>query len=340
MMGEYPTSDVLGIGSDLLQSDTTQEVITVKYMPFYTNDEVFRVFRVHDATTDELLPSDISDESDIYISEDAAKRFFPDATEYVGKVLLSPSELWNKGTITKYYDTLKVAGVFRPMKLNASTTQPVPTAYRIMPKSTLYASIPSVTEIAFRLRGDASAASFEEKFKKEIVPLLPLGEDYKFYGMHNLAKNWADKEVTSGATNKLRLHVGMMAFFLLCVFLAVSGTFWLRAKARRGEIGLRKALGGSRRRILAEFLTESGWLVTLAWLVGIVIVYNRVHVTGFAEAPEFLNDAYPQNRLAPHFWIVSGIVYVLTLSIAFVGTWFPARQAARTDAAEALRGDT
>jgi ABC-type antimicrobial peptide transport system permease subunit len=155
----------------------------------------------------------------------------------------------------------------------------------------------------------------------------------------HLEDTWKRNDTASGATNKLRLQTGMASFFLLCVFLGISGTFWLRGQARRGEIGLRKALGGSRRRILTEFLIESWGLTTLSWLVGIIIVYNRVHVTGFAEEPEFLNDMYIQNRFAPHFWLVSGIVYALMLLIAFIGTWMPARQAAKTEPSDALRDD-
>ncbi|MDR0973311.1 MAG: ABC transporter permease [Prevotellaceae bacterium] len=313
-----------------LQRDTISEPLTLSMLNFRTGDETFEMLQIRDARTGEIMRSDVSDARSIYISADAAKIFFPELVDCVGQTLLRSS-----GVNT--FDSLRVAGVFASIKMEASSIQPIPVMYMLNAPSV---SVGFYNTFFIRLRDDVSAAAFVEKFKTDIASQLPLGDIYRFDGIINLEKHWKDREVMSGTTNKLRLHIGMMLFFLLCVFLGVAGTFLLRAKARRGEIGLRKALGGSRRRILAEFLTESGWLVTIAWLVGILIVYNRVHVTGFAEAPEFLNDTYLQNRMAPHFWIVSGIVYVLTLSIAFVGTWFPARQAACTDAAEALRDDT
>jgi hypothetical protein len=322
-----PRSDYMQ--SVKLQADTIQGDVSLYSLSAYSGDEMFNVFRVNDISTGKPL-TPLTDDKSIYISEDAARHFFPDATEYVGKMLA--------GFVTIGVDSVRIAGVFRPMKLKAPTLQPMPTAYVMKDMGTIYGTIYSKTYIAFRLRDDASAAAFEAKFKQEIVPQLPLGY-FKYGGMTNLSKTWAGKEVTSGATNKLRLHAGMTLFFLLCVFLGVSGTFWLRAKSRRGEIGLRKALGGSSARILTEFMTEAWLLTTISWLVGILIVYNRVIVTGFAEPPEFETTLYVQNRFKPHFWIVSGLVYGLMLLIAFVGTWIPARQAASIDASEALRED-
>ncbi|MCD7898660.1 MAG: FtsX-like permease family protein [Bacteroides sp.] len=122
--------------------------------------------------------------------------------------------------------------------------------------------------------------------------------------------------------------------------MGIAGTFWLRGNARRSEIGLRMSLGASPRNILNEFLIESWFIMTIAWLIGIIFIFQHVYYAGFAETPKVPDSyEYIQNQFVPHFLIVSLIVYLLLLLITFIGTWIPARRAAKAKPADALRDE-
>jgi ABC-type antimicrobial peptide transport system permease subunit len=317
----YPTRSVY-MYRNLHDTDSVHSVQT-RVLDGLPDDDYFRIFDIKDAYTGEVFNPISTGDDYIYLSMDAAMALVPDETSYIGR------HVYENDT-TSY----TVGGIFQPMKLKSDNDQPTPTSIRISGNVKYMFGL----DVVLRIRDDLSATAFKEQMTKELTPQLKFGNT-SFSDVNILADYWKQSNEASGAMNKLRLHTGMTAFFLLCVFLGISGTFWLRGEARRGEIGLRKALGGSSRRIVSEFLTEAWLLTTFAWLIGIWIVYNRLMITSFAETPEFSSPLFVQNRFKPHFWIVSGIVYGLMLLIAFVGTWIPARQAASTDASEALRDD-
>ncbi len=55
-----------------------------------------------------------------------------------------------------------------------------------------------------------------------------------------------------------KLDIAVNIFLLINVFLAVIGTFWFRVNRRRNELGLRMAVGSSRRR-LQQLLIGEGY---------------------------------------------------------------------------------
>ena len=124
------------------------------------------------------------------------------------------------------------------------------------------------------------------------------------------------------------------------------GTFWIRSNARREEIGLMRSMGASQGCIVRQFLMEAWILVTIAFLLSLWGVTNYVYIEGFAEPAKLLlfgdyhpDPAYWQNRVLPHFMVVTLITYVLLLLTALVGTYIPVRRAARTLPADALRDE-
>lgn len=198
-------------------------------------------------------------------------------------------------------------------------------------------------KIVFRIRDGISAARFAREFRRDMISRLSIGNFYyiRLQDFHTIR---TESEYQNGSVNKIRMQSALTVFFLLCTFLGVAGTFWIRSNARRGEIGLRMALGSTRGRIQSDLLTESCLLTTMAFLLEILIALQHVYQNGFpyweyASYSKSVNAMYVQNQPVAHFLIVSLIVYFLMMVITISATWIPAHRAAATEPSEALRDE-
>ncbi len=95
---------------------------------------------------------------------------------------------------------------------------------------------------------------------------------------------------------------------------------------RRGEIGLRRSLGATRRHIASQFIIESTVLSLLGGLLGVAI--GIAIVFGYARFKDF-------EAIVPWFWLSIGVVVAFALGA--VAGLYPAWRASRLDPAEAVR---
>lgn len=95
---------------------------------------------------------------------------------------------------------------------------------------------------------------------------------------------------------------------------------------RRGEIGLRRSLGATRKHIASQFILESTVLSLLGGLLGVAI--GVAIVFGYASYKDF-------EAIIPWFWLSIGVAAAFALG-AIAGL-YPAWRASRLDPAEAVR---
>lgn len=287
---------------------------------------LLRTYGMKDARTggDIRLPEQVEDKA--FISERLALLLFG-TSDAVGKKVYQSDE------------PLEVAGVFRDFK-HRDYEQPYPLIVTMY--SEMYGSpyMPWWYNFVIRLKPGVDVSAFRQRFREEVAPQLSVGNFY-FDSLKEFSELSEAYAMKSGVTNKLRLQYALTGFALLCIFLGMVGTFWIRSNARRGEIGVMRSMGASQGCIVRQFLIEAWLLLTVAFVLVIPFLLYHAHVNGLYTVEmndKFVpNPAYGQNRFGFHFTVVLALSYVVLMLIALVGTYVPVRRAARTLPVEALR---
>ena len=127
-----------------------------------------------------------------------------------------------------------------------------------------------------------------------------------------------------------RFYATLVGFFAaLALFLAASGVYGLLSYTvaqRRGEIGVRMALGARRGDVLGLVVRQGGMLVAAGATVGLAA----------AAASSRLLESFLFG-IATDDQLTFVAVPLLLVAVALVACWIPARRATRVDPMEALR---
>ncbi len=119
----------------------------------------------------------------------------------------------------------------------------------------------------------------------------------------------------------------LAAFFFICAFLGIIGTFWFRTESRTSEIGLRMALGATRRQVRWQMIGEGLMLLGIVWLPAVIVSY--VLRTAVWDNETLLSDTVL-------FITLTAVTTVLLMLLIVAGIWIPARQASRINPVDAL----
>ena len=122
------------------------------------------------------------------------------------------------------------------------------------------------------------------------------------------------------------LLLGLGAVALLVGAIGIANIMVISVLERRGEIGLRRALGATRRHISSQFLAESALLAALGGVAGLILGALATLVYALAQGQPMVVPLYALIA-APAAGLVIGAVAGL----------YPAATAARVSPTEALR---
>lgn len=105
------------------------------------------------------------------------------------------------------------------------------------------------------------------------------------------------------------------------------------------EIGIRRALGASRRDITAQFLAESSALCVTGGLFGVLIGYLLAWgLTFFAASSGIMSEFGATGTITPSFSITTVLIaFAVSVGIGVIFGFYPARRAAKLDPVECLR---
>lgn len=105
------------------------------------------------------------------------------------------------------------------------------------------------------------------------------------------------------------------------------------------EIGIRRALGASRRDITAQFLAESSALCITGGLLGVLIGYLLAWgLAMLASESGILGELGASGQITPSFSIATVLLaFAVSVGIGVIFGFYPARRAAKLDPVECLR---
>ena len=190
------------------------------------------------------------------------------------------------------------------------------------------------SQLAIRVSPEADK-DFVARFRKDMKQQLQLGP-YYLSSVTSLSKMRSIYE-RFGYTDSINSMYAVTLFLMLNVFLCIIGTFWFRTQARRNEIGLRIALGSSKRKVRAMLYAEAFQLLLLASIPAAYICLNL----GGTELISSLGIPTADRVRGDIGWEQDIINYVLTFAFLAVITalaiWYPARLSTNMSPAEALR---
>lgn len=213
----------------------------------------------------------------------------------------------------------------------------------IMPRATIaalftesYSVFPSVTALA---REGADIDELCDTIKTKIQEFKGLsGDDESGDVMVSSMKSAID--AMNSFMGSFSLIMGAVAGISLLVGgIGIMNMMLTNVTERIREIGIRRALGASRRDITAQFLAESSALCITGGILGVVIGYLLAWaLTLFAANSGILSELGASGGIAPSFSITTVLLaFAVSVGIGVIFGFYPARRASKLDPVECLR---
>lgn len=213
----------------------------------------------------------------------------------------------------------------------------------IIPRATIAALFtdsnsvfPNVTALA---REDADIDELCDTIKTKIQEFKGLsGDDESGDVMVSSMKSAID--AMNSFMGSFSLIMGAVAGISLLVGgIGIMNMMLTNVTERIREIGIRRALGASRRDITAQFLAESSALCITGGILGVVIGYLLAWaLTLFAANSGILSELGASGGIAPSFSITTVLLaFAVSVGIGVIFGFYPARRAAKLDPVECLR---
>ena len=183
---------------------------------------------------------------------------------------------------------------------------------------------PGVTLEQAKARLRLSAAEYRRRFPDAIGP----DDSFSVEPIREV--------LVSNVRPALLVLVGAVSFVLLIACANVANLLLVRATARRREIAIRTAIGGTRGRIIRQLLTESVVLSLVGGVLGLLlgmIGIRALLAINTADLPRIGADG----SLVGVDWRVLGFTLAISLVTGLLFGLIPALQSSRTDLTTSLK---
>ncbi|WP_144510671.1 FtsX-like permease family protein [Bacillus sp. FJAT-22090] len=161
------------------------------------------------------------------------------------------------------------------------------------------------------------------------------------YSVYSVSEQLEQLDVFFMAFKIGLIFVGTIA--VLIASIGIFNTMTMAVTERTREIGVMKAIGASPKLIQRLFLMESAWIGIIGTVLAVIISYavsflaNWIlpMVVGAALGEDEFEDISMTFSLIP--WQLVVIASVISISVAMISGWRPARKATKIDVIQALR---
>lgn len=161
------------------------------------------------------------------------------------------------------------------------------------------------------------------------------------YSVYSIADQLEQIDVFFLAFKAGLVFVGTIA--ILIASIGIFNTMTMAVTERTREIGVMKAIGASPKLIQRLFLMESAWIGILGTLIAIILSYGISYIANLvlpmivsaALSEEDLGGMNVTFSIIP--WQLVLIASAISITVAMVSGWRPARKATKIDVIQALR---
>lgn len=286
------------------------------------NSEFFSVFRIspEEGGSYKQLSNSLNDRKDIIISPLLKNKLFKE------KPAIGHTEYDSENSYIYY----KITGVTKPQKRHDFDREESTAFYLLTNQklSKMNEKELAGLEISIRVKPGLNQDNFMLSFKQDMSELLSPG-NFILAGITPLDQVRTNLFITLGITDNIRYRIAIIIFFLFNIFLGIIGTFWFRNEYRKPEIGLRMALGATRRKISGMMIGE-GWLIlTIITIPATIVCFN------LAKAD--LIDTKIMDITIFRISVSLVATYLLMALVILLGAWYPARIASLIAPADTLK---
>ncbi len=292
----------------------------VLFTPYLRGWDMQEVFQFENSTNEKWGKSNYATSDAITVSESVMEQL---------SAQKSAQQNSEKTTFTFYGDATPytIERVVNNVKNNPYLQ---PENILMVPMDQLYEEYVMNGEIVISIR---ASDAFIKEFKENTMSTLKFGNvrAANVMTLEEATYNWFYDEI--------KMLFLAVFFGLLIVFLGVVGSFWLKIEARKGEIGVRMALGASARKVVTQFVSEGVLLLTISSIVGGILLVNIAYFTGVYTSNDTVPEAWPVNNTVALVSFSILLTYMVMAIVVILGSALPMIKGVKVNPATALKDE-